>query len=98
MALGLANVFDADMDTLLNDTSIDQFVDTDTNSRLRDIKDNTGSSMVSLVRHTLVDGRIGKDINVVTDLDRHQVLRKVRESMLTERLGKHSARTRSLSE
>ena len=51
--------------------------------------------MVSLVRHTLVDGGIGKDIDVITDLDLHQVLRKVDWSMLPEFLGKHVARTRS---
>ena len=45
-----------------------------------------------------MDGGIGKNINVISDLDFHQVLRKVDWSMLPEFLGKHVARTRSGSE
>ena len=45
--------------------------------------------------HTLVDGRIGKDVYVVTDLDVHHVLAEMNGSLLPEFLGKHVARTRS---
>jgi hypothetical protein len=98
LALGLANVFNAHMNTLFKDTSIDKLVDTDTDGRLGNVEDNSSSSVVDLVWHTLVDRRISKDINVVTNLDLHQILRKVDRSVLTVLLSKHMARTRSCSE
>lgn len=98
LALGLSDVLNADMDTLFNNSSVDELVDTDSNSTLGDVENNTSSAVVSLVWHTLVDGGIGENINVVTNLDVHQVLGKVDRSMLPELLGKHVARTRSDSE
>jgi hypothetical protein len=83
------------MDTLFDDTAIDQFVNTHTDGSFCHIENNSGSSMVPLVRHTLVDGWIGKDINMISNLDTHQVLREMNGSMVPELLGKHVARTRS---
>ena len=91
-------MLDADMDTLLNDAAIDELVDTDTYGALGDVKDDSGPAVVTLVRHTLVDGGVGKDVDIVSDLDVHQVLRQMNRSVLTELLGKHVARTRSCSE
>ena len=54
--------------------------------------------MVVLVGHTLVDGRICKDIDVVANLYWHLVLGKGRKSMLTELLGKHVPGTGAGSE
>ena len=98
LALGVTNVLNSDMNTLFDDASVDQLVDTDSNSGLGDVEDNSGASVVSLVGHTLVDGRIGKDVYVVTDLDVHHVLTEMNGSLLPEFLGKHVARTRSGSE
>jgi hypothetical protein len=83
------------MDTLFENSSVDQLVDTNTDGTLGDVENNSSSSVVSLVGHTLVNTRIGKDINVVTDLDGHQVLGQVDGTMLPVLLGKHVARTRS---
>lgn len=91
-------MLDSDMNALLDDTAVDLLVDTDTDGGLGNVEDDSGTSMVSLVGHTLVDGRIGKDIDVVTNLDVHQVLAEVDGSMLPKFLGKHVARTRSNSE
>jgi len=98
LTLGLADVLDTDVDTLLEDTSIDELVHTNTDSGLGDVENDTSTSVVVLVRHTLVDGRVGEDIDVVTDLNREEVLGEVGHTMLPELLGKHVARTRSLSE
>ena len=61
LALGVTDVLDSYMNTLFDDASVDQLVDTDSDSRLGDIEDDSSASVVSLVGHTLVDGGIGKD-------------------------------------
>jgi len=83
------------MDTLLEDATVNKFVYTNTNSRLRYVKDNTSTSMVMLVRHTLVDGGVCKDIYVITDLDGEEVLGEVGHAMFPKFLGEHVARTRT---
>ncbi len=89
LALGLADVLNANVDTLLKDTSIDKLVYTYPNSRLGYVEHDSGTSVVMLVWHTLVDRRISENINIVTNLYVHQVLRKMDGSMLPEFLGKH---------
>jgi hypothetical protein len=98
LTLGLSHMLNAHMNTLLDDASIDQFVDTDSDSRLGHVEDDTCASMVSLVGHTLVDRRIGENVDIVTHLDAHQVLRHMNRSMLSVLLGEHVARTRPNSE
>ena len=94
LALGGSHVLDTNMNALFNDSTIHQLVDTNSHSRLGHIENNSRSSVVSLVGHTLVNGRIGKNIHIVTDLDLHQVLRQVDGATLSELLGEHVARTR----
>jgi hypothetical protein len=89
LALGFANVLNADMNSLFKDASIDELVYTHTNGRFGHIEDNSSATVVVLVRHTLVDGGIGKDINVVTYFDGHHVLTEGGKTMLTVLLGKH---------
>ena len=98
LTLGLSNVLNTNMNTLLKNTSIHKLVDTNTDSRLGNVEDDSGSSVVSLVRHTLVDGWIRENVNIITNLDLHQILTKVDRSVLTELLGEHVARTRSCTE
>jgi hypothetical protein len=98
LALGLAHMLNTDMDTLLQNTSIYLLIDTDSDSSLSHIKDNSGTSVVVLVGHTSVDGGIGKNVNVVTNLHLHEVLGHMNGSMLPVLLGKHVARTRPGSE
>jgi len=98
LTLGMTNMLDSDMNALFDDTSIDLLVDTDTYGCFRDIEDDSGATVVSLVGHTSVDGWIRENIDVITNLDIHQVLRKMNGSVLTVLLGKHVARTRPDSE
>ena len=95
LALGLADVLDADVDALLEDAAVDELVHTDTDGGLGNVEDDTGAAVVVLVGHTLVDGGISEDVNVVTDLDGHHVLGEVDGSLLPEVLGEHVAGTRA---
>jgi hypothetical protein len=51
-----------------------------------------------LERHTLVDGRVAEDVDVITHLYRHEVLRKIGQTMLTVFLLKHETGTCAGSE
>ena len=66
--LRLSDVLDSHVDSLGDNSSIDGLVDNDTDGMSSNIEDSTSLTMVELVRHTLVDGTIGNDINVVTHL------------------------------
>lgn len=98
LAHALPNMLDPDMDPLLDDAAVHGLVDTNSDGSLGEVENNSGPSVVVLVGHTLVDRRVGENVNVVTDLDVHQVLRQVGKSVLPELLGEHVARTRALSE
>ena len=71
LALGVSNVLNANMNTLLDDSSINQLVDTHTDGRFCNVEDDSCSSVVSLVGHTLVDRRIGENVDIVTHLYFH---------------------------
>ena len=66
--LRLSDVLDSHVDSLGDNSSIDGLVDNDTDGMSSNIEDSTSLTMVELVRHTLVDGTVGNDINVVTHL------------------------------
>ena len=53
---------------LFNDSSIDEFVDDNTNGSLGNVEDDTSSSVVVLEWHTLVNGGVDLDINIVSSL------------------------------
>lgn len=88
-------MLDADVDALFDDAAVDHFVDADPDGALGDVENDSSASVVRLVGHTLVNGGIGEDIDIVTDLDVHQVLAEMNGAMLPKLLGKHVARTRA---
>jgi len=57
-----------DVQLLAEDAAVDLLVDDNTNSSLVHVEHNTGSAVVVLEGHTLVDGGIHLDINIVTSL------------------------------
>ena len=91
-------MLNADMDALFNDATIDEFVHAYTHGRLGHIKYNSCAAVVVFVGHPLVDGRIGENVDVVTNLEGEEVLREVGHTMFPEFLREHVARTRPGSE
>ena len=61
-----AGVFNADVDSLGDDSSTDTLVDDNTEGVLGDIENDASLSVVVLVGHTLLDGTVGNDINVIS--------------------------------
>jgi len=86
VASALANVFNSNVDSLAELLTTNNLGDLNTNSNLSDIEDDTSSTMVELVWHTLVDGWVSNDINVVTLLENGQISGKVWHSLGSERL------------
>ena len=70
--LGLASgghqVRGGDVKLLAQDAAVHFLVDNNTNSSLVHVEHNAGSAVIVLERHTLVDGRIDLDIDIVTSL------------------------------
>lgn len=77
-------MLDSKVDTLFEVSVANNLVDDDTNSRLGDVVDDTSLTVVELVRHTLLDGTIGLDVDNVTDLVNLQVGGKGDGTMLLE--------------
>ncbi len=62
-----------DVKGLSDDAAIDLLVDGDTDGSLGDVENNTGTSVVVLEWHTLVDGRIHLDVDIVSSLQKQMV-------------------------
>jgi len=97
VALALLDVLDADVDALGDDAVADALVDDDADGARRNVPDATGAAMVELVRHALVDGAVGLDINKVADLVVHKVGRQMRQTILTEGSRELGTRVRAVS-
>ncbi len=61
-------MLDSDVDSLLDDSVSDSLVHLNTDSSFGHVENASGSSVVELVGHTLVDGSIGGNIDIVTNL------------------------------
>ena len=66
-ASGFASMLDSDVNSLLDDSVADNLVNLNTNSSLGNVPDNTSLAMVKLVRHTLVDGTVGFNVNIFSN-------------------------------
>lgn len=69
LAGGWANMGNSNMDLLSDHAVVDLLVDLNTNCSLCNIEHNTSSAMVELVWHTLVDGRVNLNVNIVSTLE-----------------------------
>ena len=75
----------------------DLFVDFNTNGALGDVPDTTGTTMVELVRHTLVDRTVHFHIDVIADLECPKVGRQWDCTLLPEPSSKQIPRPRANS-
>jgi len=83
-AFRMPNVFNADVDTLLEEAIANALVEDNTNRRLCNIVDDTSATVVKFVWHTLLDSSIGLHIDDVTNFISLQVCRQLDGTMLTE--------------
>ena len=75
-------MLDSDVDSLWDDSSIVVFVDDNTDGMGSDVEDTSGLTVVELMWHTLVDGTVNDDIDVVTNFVHEEILREWSSSML----------------
>ena len=66
-------MLNSNVDSLLDDSAIDALVDNNTDGLCSHVENTTGLTVVELVWHTLVDGTVGQDIDVVADLENDEV-------------------------
>lgn len=88
-------MLNAQVDALLEVAVADNLLDNDADSRLGDVVDNAGLSVVELVGHALLDRTVGLDVDNVADLVGLEVRRHGDGAMLLEvtREGVTSARS-----
>jgi len=72
-ALGVLDVLNAQVNALGDDAIANTLVNNNTNSMWSHIVDNTSFAMVELVWHALVNGRICRNINNVTNFVNLQI-------------------------
>lgn len=82
---GLSDMLNSDTDPLWDNSSIDLLVDNDTDGDSGDVENSSGLSVVELVWHTLMDGTIGDDINVISNFVVDEISVEWSSSMLLVR-------------
>jgi len=85
-ASGLLDMLDSDMDSLLQLSVTDDFVDDNTDGSGSDIENLSGLSMIEFVGHTTLMRGISDNIDEVTSSVAHQVFGEVGGTMLSEGL------------
>lgn len=96
-ALGVLDVLNTEVDTLLEVSVTNNLVDDDTNRGLGDVVDDTSSTLVPLVWHTLLDSTVTLDIDNVADLVGLHVSGQWNDTILLEVPLEHVTSTRSVS-
>lgn len=93
----LLHVLDAHMDLLADDAVAVELVHLDTDGARGDVPDDTGLTMVELVREALLHRSVTLDVDEVADLVHVQVGRERDVSVLAEVAGKQVARVRAVT-
>jgi hypothetical protein len=91
LAAGRSDVGSAHVNLLLDDTAVDQLVNSHTNGGLGHVENNSSSAVVMLEGHTLVDGRVNFDINVVSSLQLTQNLALASAVQFAKRIIGHAS-------
>lgn len=79
-------MLNSDVDALGDDAVANLFVDDDSDGSGVDVEDASGTSVIVLVGHALVDGSVDSNVNDVSDLVAGEGLGDVDSSMLLESL------------
>lgn len=87
VASALSNVLNSNVNSLAELLTTVDLGNFNTDSRLGDVEHNTGSAVVELIRHTLVNRRISNNINVVSLLEHRQISGHVWHTLSSEGLG-----------
>ena len=96
--LRVADVLDADVDTLWDYAATDTLVDDDTDGVLCNVEDFASLSVVEFVRHALLDGTVSDDINVVALFVDNEEFGEGSSSVLSKGSGKQISSSSSKSE
>ena len=96
-ALGRLDVLHTNVNSLLDNAVSHLLVHLHTHRGLGDVEHNSSASMVSLEGHTLVDGSVGLNINVVSILVAAHVGGERDHSVLAEISLEHVASTGTIS-
>jgi len=97
-AFRVLHVLDTEVHSLLDVTVANNLIDDDTDSVGGDIVDNASPSVVVFVRHTLLLGSVGFDVDEVTNAVVDEVCRHFDGAMVLEAPLEHVARTRTVTE
>merc|ERR1719362_968756 len=81
-ASGFSHMLNTNVDSLLDESSINALVDNDTDGMGSHVENTTSLTVIEFVWHTLVDRTISEHIDVVTDLVYDEVFREWSSSML----------------
>lgn len=84
LALGSAKVLDSDVDSLVNNSISDLFVDDDTDGAGVDVENSAGSAVIVFVGHAFVNGTIANDVDEVSLLVDGHVSGEFGGSVLSE--------------
>ena len=91
VALGVRDVLDADVDALADDLVADLLVDLDADGTLGDVPHAASATVVEGVGHTLLDGAVGLDVDVVPEPVGLEVGLEAGHPVLTEGAGEFAA-------
>ena len=96
-ALGVAHVFNAEVNALGENLVTDSLVHFNTDGALGDVPDDTSLTVVEFVWHTLVYGSVGLHVNDLTNLVDLGVSGGLDGTVVAETTRKHMTGTRSLT-
>jgi len=77
-------VLDSKVDTLLDVPVLDFLVNNHTHAGLADVVDNASLSVIDFVRHSLLYGSVGLDIDDISNVVRPHVSRQLDHALLLE--------------
>ena len=87
-ALRFSEMVDSNVASLWDDSSVDELVKNDTTGMSGDVENSSGFTVIELVWHTLVDGTVSNNIDVISNLEGGEVSLEWDSTVLLVGLGK----------